>query len=73
MDAIEVEGIRQRLIPMPTMKITRDLLSRALRVASLSDPLNLLMRHDWMPIHAERFAPITGDQIDSAVSQGRVN
>jgi hypothetical protein len=58
---------------MPTTKITRDLLSRALRDTILSDPLNLLMRHDWMPIHAEHFAPIAGGQIDSAVSQGHVN
>ena len=31
------------------------------------------MRHDWAAVHAERFAPIAGGQIDSAVSRGRVN
>jgi hypothetical protein len=31
------------------------------------------MWHDWVAVHAERFAPIAGGQIDSAVSQGRVN
>ena len=54
------------------MKIARDLLSREL-LLSLLDPLNLLMRHDWAAVHAERFAPITGGQIDSAVSRGHVN
>jgi hypothetical protein len=53
-------------------KIARDLLSRALLV-SLSDPLDLPMRHDWAAVHAERFAPIAGGQINSAVSRGRVN
>ena len=66
------EGISQRLITRPTKKITHDLLSRALLV-SLLDPLNLLMRHNWAAVHAERFAPNAGGQIDSAVSQGRVN
>ena len=72
MDAIEAERIRQRLIPRRATKITRDLLSQALHV-SLSDPLNLLMRHDWVAIHAKRFAPIAGGQIDSAESQSSVN
>jgi hypothetical protein len=31
------------------------------------------MRHKWTAVHAERFAPIAGGQIDSAVSRGRVN
>jgi hypothetical protein len=31
------------------------------------------MRHDWAAVHAERFAPIAGGQIDSVVSRGRVN
>jgi hypothetical protein len=42
-------------------------LSQALLV-SLSDPLDLPMRHDWAAVHAERFAPIAGGQINSAVS-----
>jgi len=30
------------------------------------------MRHDWKAVHAERFAPIAGGQIDSTVCRGRV-
>jgi len=70
--AIEAEGISQRLIPRPTTRIACDLSSRALRVGLL-DPLDLPMRHDWAAVHAERFAPIAGGQIDSVVSRGRVN
>ena len=35
--------------------------------------MNLPMWHDWAAVHAERFVPITGGQIDSVVSRGRVN
>ena len=66
------KGISQRLIPRPTKKITRDLLSRALLV-SLLDPLNLPMQHNLAAVHAKRFAPNAGGQINSAVSQGRAN
>ena len=31
------------------------------------------MWHDLAAVHAERFAPIAGGQIGSAMSQGRVN
>ena len=31
------------------------------------------MRHDWVAVHAEHFAPIAGGQINSAVSRGHVN
>ena len=72
MGTIEAEGISQRLIPRPTMKIARDLWSRALLVC-LSDPLNLPMRHDRVAVHAERLASIAGGQIDSTVSLGCVN
>ena len=57
MGAIEDEGISQRLISRPTTKIARDLLSRE-DLLSLLDPLNLPMRHDWVAVHAECFAPI---------------
>jgi hypothetical protein len=69
---IMAKGISQRLIPRLTKKIARDLLLRALLV-SLLDPLNLPMQHNWAAVHAERFAPNAGGQIDSAVSQGHVN
>ena len=36
------------------------------------DPLNLPMRHDWVAVHAERFALFAGGQINSAVSRGHV-
>ena len=65
--AIEAKGISQRLIPRPTTKNAHDLSSREL-LLSLLDPLNLPMRHDWVAVHAKRFAPIAGGQIDSAVS-----
>jgi hypothetical protein len=54
------------------MKIARDSSSRELLLSSL-DPLNLPMRHDWAAVHAERFGPIAGGQIHSAVSRGHVN
>ena len=68
MGAIEVERLSQRLSPRPMTKITRDLWSQAL-IESLSDPLNLPMRHDWVAVHANCFAPIAGGQIDSTVCQ----
>ena len=65
-------GSVKRLSPRPTTKIACDLSSQEL-LLSLLDPLNLPMRHDWAAVHAKRFAPIAGGQIDSAVSQGHVN
>ena len=38
-----------------------------------TDPLNLPMWYDWVAVHVERFVPIAGGQINSAVSQGCVN
>jgi len=69
--AIKADGISPRLIPRPKTKIAHDLSSREL-LLSLSDPLNLPMRHDWVAVHVEHLAPLAGGKIDSAVSRGRV-
>jgi hypothetical protein len=58
--AIEAKGISWRLILRPATKVTRDLGGHGNFFLVHIDPLNLPMRHDWVAVHAERFAPIAG-------------